>query len=410
MITLRSLMTALVLMFCCACAGYAQGVWTTDTSTAFVPRYSAASAVIDNRIYLIGGSEDPQIPVQYFDPETHTWNTPVLTGEGMFTTEAAACVLGSNIYVFGGWNQARGIYDTLRVIDPAVQMVYRPVTSGVFSARVGLTASVVGNKIYLIGGETDHIIDTMEVFDPQTNTFTIVHPSGPFDPGVGMSATVMNGKIFLIGGLNPDHSPSDKLRKFDPARNTWSILSTNGAFTARAFHGAEILNSKIYIVGGGSAAFPLYWGGEKDTSAEVEIFDPSTNTWSRPYYPGLFSARTMLSTGALNNKLYALGGYRPHGPTNDVEVYDPQATDGTREESVQTAMTIYPNPATDHVTVSNIPARTASSLRVIDALGRCVERASLPAGVNSSELDLTRCAPGIYTVSIGDSVVRLVKE
>src|SRR6516225_5508565 len=94
---------AIIILSCAIQEVLCQGVWVTDTSTNFVPRYYAASAVVDNKIYMIGGNEAPNIPIQIFDPWVHTWDTPSFSGDVRSTEQSVACIVNGKIYVVGGW-------------------------------------------------------------------------------------------------------------------------------------------------------------------------------------------------------------------------------------------------------------------------------------------------------------------
>ena len=69
------------------------------------------------------------------------------------------------------------------------------------------------------------------------------------------------------------------------------------------------------------------------------------------------------------------------------------------------AVMLYPNPATDRLTISAPAATTAS---VTDALGRTVRTVALTTG--EATLDVTALPAGVYSVRAGTAVKRFVKE
>ena len=84
---------------------YAQGVWATESSEGFTPRSSLGAAVVDGKIYAIGGLIGMNIStgtLEVFDPSTGTWSTPATTGTFTPRSGPAAAVVGSKIYVMGG--------------------------------------------------------------------------------------------------------------------------------------------------------------------------------------------------------------------------------------------------------------------------------------------------------------------
>ncbi|UCG58573.1 MAG: hypothetical protein JSU70_03490, partial [Phycisphaerales bacterium] len=66
--------------------------------------------------------------------------------------------------------------------------------------RTDLSGSVVGGKIYVIGGDVGNaIVATVEVYDPATNTSTTA-PEMP-TARVALRTSVVDGKIYAMGGL-----------------------------------------------------------------------------------------------------------------------------------------------------------------------------------------------------------------
>jgi hypothetical protein len=78
------------------------------------------------------------------------------------------------------------------------------------TARYLLDTSVVGGKIYAIGGYNHSIqgpiYSTVEVYDPVTDTWT----KGDDIPvtTAGLSTSVVDGKIYVIGGTTATHNPN----------------------------------------------------------------------------------------------------------------------------------------------------------------------------------------------------------
>ena len=74
---------------------------------------------------------------------------------------------------------------------------------------------------------------------------------------------VLDGKIYFIGGS--DGSGKDIAERYEPVNNTWETLS----FMAQARVGvaSAVLDGKLYAIGGQGLA-------------SVEVYDPSTESWS----------------------------------------------------------------------------------------------------------------------------------
>nr|WP_145548723.1 kelch repeat-containing protein [Variovorax boronicumulans] len=129
-----------------------------DAPTA---RNSAASAVIDGRIYVAGGRQALPQPdgslrqvnlatLEVFDPSTGTWQTraPMPQAQGGL----AAAAHGGKLYVFGGeqWTPEHKVFADSWVYDPAADRwtALPPLPT----PRHGLGAATVGKRIHVFGG------------------------------------------------------------------------------------------------------------------------------------------------------------------------------------------------------------------------------------------------------------------
>jgi len=86
--------------------------------------------------------------------------------------------------------------------------------------------------------------------------------------------------------------------------------------TARTNLSTSAVNGRVYAIGGRL--------GNNSLFSTVEEYDPATDTWTPK--AGMPTARTMLTTSVLNGKIYAIGGSISIGgpqPVATVEAYDP---------------------------------------------------------------------------------------
>ena len=140
----------------------AAGRWSAiaDAPTA---RNSAASTVIDGRLYVVGGRQAlpqpdgtlrqvnvPQLEV--YDPASDRWTTraPMPQAQGGL----AAAAWGGRLYVFGGeqWVPEQKVFADCWVYTPRTdQWAALPPLP---TRRHGLGAATVGNRIHVFGGGT----------------------------------------------------------------------------------------------------------------------------------------------------------------------------------------------------------------------------------------------------------------
>ncbi len=128
--------------------------WTT-ASPIPTPVYYYASAVLDEKIYIIGGNDENGGTNlnQIYDPAKDTWasGTPTPSGTNLDAAAATTGVLApKRIYVFGNQGDADPRSNQNWGYDPATRAwtSATPMPTG----RAALTAATVNDTIYAIGG------------------------------------------------------------------------------------------------------------------------------------------------------------------------------------------------------------------------------------------------------------------
>ena len=136
------------------------------------------------------------------------------------------------------------------------------------------------------------------------------------------SSCLLDGKIYVIGGTPGTHytaSAVGTMEVYDPILNSWDV--TKAAMpTARVEICAGAVNGKIYAIGGA----PNHPGS---TFGTVEEYDPLTDTWNTDKMP-MPTPRKGAACSVISNKIYVAGGtaFSNYSPSNKLEIYDP-ATD-----------------------------------------------------------------------------------
>jgi len=313
----------------------AEGIWTqkADKPTA---RYLLASCAVDGKIYAIGGAPAPQRGsrnVEAYDPLTNTWEQKadllaVRAGLG-------ASVVNGKIYVIGG---ASAGAPSVEEYDPATDTWTRK--ADMPTRRGFLSTSVVDGKIYAIGGavNTDGpFFSIVEAYDPATDTWS--RKADLPEPRYLHTAGVVNGKIYVIAGSPRNRTASSAVFEYDPTNDSWTRKSDAPTVRSWLSPNAGVVNGRIYVIGGD-------FGPPK---ANVEEYDPATDTWTtRADMP---TPRGALSTTALNDRIYVIGG--------TTTIYDALAT---VEE-------YYPNPLVVDFNGDGI-VDTKEILRLIESWGQ----------------------------------------
>lgn len=250
------------------------------------PRAYLGAAVVNDRIYAIGGSNGPQVNEEYY-PATNTWTTkkPMPTGRSSF----GIAVHANKIYCIGG-RGTDGISGANEIYDPATDTWKSGAQMP--TPRYGLKANVVNGKIYLIGGirdqTTGELSNLNEVYDPNTDTWSTKAPIP--DPTYNYASAVVDNKIYVMGW---------KTWIYNPAIDTWNY-GTPAPYGGGGA-GATIVETtkRIYCIVSGEAS-----------SSEVininQVYDPVEDSWAIGF--SMPTSRFYFALAPVKDRLYAIGG------------------------------------------------------------------------------------------------------
>ncbi len=266
--------------------------WSTGAVLPF-PQYSMASAVVNGKIYVIGGQAGSQNYNQIYDPVANTWSTGMALPVGQYGMTSA--VVNGKIYVIGGGNGSENnnqIYDA--VANTWSTGAVLPV------GQLFPSSAVVSGKIFVLGGRNSN---SNQIYDPATNTWITGTPLPVAQDG---KANVVNGKIYVMGG---ETIPYNNNQIYDPATNTWSAgkVLPVGTFAGTS----AVVNGRIYLLGGENSAY-----------TDNQIYNPATDTWSTG--AALPVGEDVTASGVVNGKIYVFGGLQ--GSSNYNQIYSPALT------------------------------------------------------------------------------------
>ena len=304
---------------------------------------------VGGRMYVLGGlgafpGWEPKKIFWSYDPPSDEWTKLPPLPEGVHHPGVAA--VGNKIYVIGGFLISRPAGGGLPAWVATNSVWVFDIQSGTWSKgtpvptpRGALTATAVGNRIYVIGGAKNpsystpelrptvpvENLATNEVYDTTSNTWSSERPMLTARNHHG--AALIDGKIYVVGGrvgstfiigLSTNVSTNEA---YDVAKDIWS--SVLGVPTARSGIGVAVLNGRMHVLGG-----EAYLNDLVGTYRTHEAFNPKTNSWER--LPPMPTPRHGLAVGEIGGKIYAIsgsnvaGGGGPHEGVNVNEVYDPK--------------------------------------------------------------------------------------
>ena len=262
-------------------------------------RYGLGVAVVNGRIYAIGGNTEAEVvgTNEEYDPATDTWvlKTPMPTPRNYF----AIAAYQSKIYCIGsGVNE---VYDPLT--DSWETKTPMP------TARYGVQANVVDDKIYLIGGydpNNSSIRSTInEVYDPATDSWTTKVPM----PNItyGCISAVIDTKIYFI-------STFASMQIYDTETDTWSLGTSP---PASVYWGAAVATTGVM------APKRVYALGISGYSPEhfVRVYNPENDMWI--FGKSIPTTRSDFGVAVVNDVLYVVGGYTLVYPDKGEGPYTP---------------------------------------------------------------------------------------
>ncbi len=175
--------------------------WETRASMPTARQFLCAN-VVNGKIYLIGGSKPVNLANpsyvpnvnEVYDPETNSWTTK--TPPPVNVSNYASAVVDNKIYVISGSGE-----------DDKLTLIYDPeadswsygaqIPTPVWGAAAGITTGVLAPKrIYVIGGYPAFNLN--QIYDPETATWT----TGARMPTnrYGLGVAVVNDILYAIGG------------------------------------------------------------------------------------------------------------------------------------------------------------------------------------------------------------------
>ena len=286
------------------------------------PRKGFSTAVVDGKIYLIGGTlfeNDRDGPfgmslVEVYDPQTNTWER--LTNMPTVRSSTKAAVVDGKIYVLAGYvgkdHQGAKNLKVAEMYDPETDTWVRK--QDMSRRRMAFGIGVVAGKIYTIGG-TVHVedrkpeeprrVDLVEVYDPVTDTWAKRADMPTRRDGLGVA--VIRDTLYAIGGAGwPQVGAGGPflatIEVYEPRINRWTKRPDMP--NPRTVFFSVVIDEKIYLIG--------------DFTAEVrpvpiEVYEPFTERWR--VIPASPSVELPFGVAAVNGKIYVFGGY-----TEDLEL------------------------------------------------------------------------------------------
>ncbi|KAL2324959.1 hypothetical protein Fmac_024017 [Flemingia macrophylla] len=326
--------------------------WVPITVSGARPaaRYKHGAAVVDEKLYIAGGSRNGRnlSDVQVFDLRSLTWSTLKLKANvGKDDDNSSQEILpatsnqnmirwGEKLLLLGGNSRVSSAELTVRYIDIETCQFGVIETSGsVPVARVGQSATLVGSKVILFGGEDMNrkLLNDVHVLDLESMTWEMIKTTQkPPAPRYDHSAAIQGERYLLIFGGCSHSVFFNDLHLLDMQTMEWSQPQTQGDLVSpRAGHVGVNIDGSWFIVGGGD---------NRSGCPETLVLDMSKLVWS---VLAVVKQKDPLSSEGLSvcsalidgeKYLLAFGGYNGRY-SNEVFVMRPKAKDTMRPKIFQ---------------------------------------------------------------------------
>lgn len=271
----------------------------------FSPRFSHASTVFDDKIWLSGGNDGEIRNDVWYSENGERWEQalplasfPEKYFHGMESYD-------DKLWIIGG----RDLFSFMNDVwfsEDGINWEQATPAAG-FSARYSFATAVFQGKLWVVGGnDGDRKNDIWTSANGED--WVQATASAEFSARSGHAVTVFDNRLWIIGGFDGERK-NDVWYSDDGVH--WTEATPNAPFLERNSHTAMVFDNKIWIVGG--------IGGEFNSELGDVWYSEEGVEWRQLVTPPSFPRRAQHTSEAFNDRLWLLGGIG-FGSLNDIWV------------------------------------------------------------------------------------------
>jgi N-acetylneuraminic acid mutarotase len=202
-------------------------------------RHGVASAVLNGKVYAIGGQGLSSVEV--YDPSTESWSSGVALPSEV--NHGTAITVGVKIYLIGGRTSSNQDINQVLCFDTSTNQWQAK--ANMPTARNGVKLVWFDNRIWAIAGFGTPANSTVESYDPQTDTWRTEKylPRARNWP----AAWVSHERIY-VGGLEY----GSHIDYYDPANDSW--IAEGNLPESKYVADSVVLNNTVYVIAGATAS------------------------------------------------------------------------------------------------------------------------------------------------------------
>jgi hypothetical protein len=197
------------------------GEWSAATNMGTHCHSFGACAVL-GKIFVTGGRDEEESPlssVEMYSPASEIWSLTCFLSEPR--SAHAAVAVGSTMHVPGGIVEADGaVHVTASVLKLDSMQGTWNVVAPMPEPRYKNAACVVGSDIYVFGEMGNILLGQRSIFkyDTETDEWSTLASMAGVDHGI--SAIELSGLVYIVGA----GETTCGLLRYDPAIDTWILL------------------------------------------------------------------------------------------------------------------------------------------------------------------------------------------
>lgn len=258
------------------------------------PRVSCSMTTVDKKLFLVGGAahNKPLNDVRMLDLQSNTWTVCTVSGTPPPALVGhSATLVGRELFIFGG-SDGKNDGNELHIFDTETLAWSMPSLEGrAPKARVGHTSCLVGHtKLYYFGGYGIRIgyVNETHILDTALLSWARPYVNGtPPSPRVGHATSVIGSRMYVLGGAAFGIVLKD-FHVLDTASMSWLEPPTAGQAPGGLFGHSALVFGRCIFVFGGCSEVPRLGTLQRRirASSKIHILDIDTMTWSKPNVAG----------------------------------------------------------------------------------------------------------------------------
>ncbi|CAG8589965.1 13114_t:CDS:2, partial [Acaulospora morrowiae] len=305
------------------------------------PRFSHASALINDKLYVMGGfvpgnSELPinsdfffldvtEIPLS--KPSTDLSHLTVTST--CWATAVAGGRDGSQFIIFGGHNGS-----LILAFDTTTSTWLQPTILGIPPIRRKKTQAVIDSsgKMYIFGGSTDYPVlkffNDMIILDTISWSWNVEVFNNSPSPRDSFTAVILpSGIIVYIGGSSSDgyYIPMEQIHTFDTLSLSWSSMNATGTIPSSRCGASSVLTTdgRVFVFGGSIRVTDDIY---EEAYPNLAVLDTTKTPyeWSTPRTTNTAPPSLSWHSSTLVNDIIiiAFGNITNYGPSSEIYMLD----------------------------------------------------------------------------------------